>query len=181
MKKAVGLVLLFIFPFVVFVAVLLFATGSIDVKTALVDIQALVKRGQDEVEDRVAETVDALPAQRVTSSLGEERDLIEEERQKLERERLELRDEKERLSRLKKEVEGLLGRLNSLQDQRVMELARLYNSMRADKAAAIARSLDDSTVAKILVRMRARQAAEVLSALEPARAARITDRMSRLY
>ncbi|MBI4531170.1 MAG: hypothetical protein HY709_06560 [Candidatus Latescibacteria bacterium] len=80
---------------------------------------------------------------------------------------------------LQREIEQLVREKKALEETKIAELAKLYEAMKPDAAAAILTNLDDKKVIKILNRMKDRQAAKILTstAMPPERAAQITKLM----
>ena len=64
-------------------------------------------------------------------------------------------------------------------DRMLGQLARVYDTMKADAAAGILAGIDVDTSTEILRRMKERSAAQVMASLEPKAAARISQRMLR--
>ncbi len=118
---------------------------------------------------------------------------LQQERTELEREWAELRDMRRRLLLEQGELETrqqdaheLLARVEAkvqvMEDERdrmLVELARVYDTMKPDAAAEILSGIDVDTSTEILRRMKQRQAAQVMASLEPQSAARISQRMLR--
>jgi flagellar motility protein MotE (MotC chaperone) len=118
---------------------------------------------------------------------------LNEERLELEREWGELRDMKRRILLEKGEIETrqqnaseLLSRVEAKvqvmeeeRDRMLVELARVYDTMKPGAAAEILSGVDVDTSTEILRRMKQRQAAQVMASLDPTAAARISQRMLR--
>lgn len=119
-------------------------------------------------------------------SLQEERDRLRKEWDdvKLARERLLL--EAGEIDSRQREVDELLTRVEAKvqvmeeeRDKMLGQLARVYDTMKADAAAGILAGIDVDTSTEILRRMKERNAAQVMASLEPKAAARISQRMLR--
>lgn len=119
-------------------------------------------------------------------SLQEERDRLRKEWNdvKLARERLLL--EAGEIDSRQREVDALLTRVEAKvqvmeeeRDKMLGQLARVYDTMKADAAAGILAGIDVDTSTEILRRMKERNAAQVMASLEPKAAARISQRMLR--
>lgn len=119
-------------------------------------------------------------------SLQEERDRLRKEWDdvRVARERLLL--ESGEIDSQQKEVEALLTRVEAKvqvmeeeRDRMLGQLARVYDTMKADAAAGILAGIDVDTSTEILRRMKERNAAQVMASLEPKAAARISQRMLR--
>ena len=95
--------------------------------------------------------------------------------------------EKGEIEKRQTEVEALLARIEAKvhvmeeeRDRMLGQLARVYETMKADAAAGILAGLDVDTSTEILRRMKERNAAQVMASLEPKAAARISQRMIRM-
>ena len=75
---------------------------------------------------------------------------------------------------LKGAVEGLLGQLDDAQAQRLADLVRVYESMKAKDAAAIFEALDDKVLLDVATRMKPANLAAVMGAMTPQRAREVT-------
>lgn len=82
-------------------------------------------------------------------------------------------------SALLRQIEELAQQRKAMEESKYVDLARLYEAMKPDAAAAILVNLDDAKVIKILNRMKERQAAKIMTsgAMPAERAARITKLM----
>jgi hypothetical protein len=80
---------------------------------------------------------------------------------------------------LQREIERLAQEKRDLEETKITGLAKLYEAMKPDAAAAILTNLDDQKIIKILNKMKARQVAKILTsnAMPPQRAAQITKLM----
>ena len=86
--------------------------------------------------------------------------------------------EAERVKPSETPVEEDVVEQKSRDEGRVRQLTKIYGAMRAEKAARIIATLNDTTIIEILVKMRERQAAKILAAMEPDRAAQISRKMT---
>ncbi|RKY72783.1 MAG: hypothetical protein DRP97_00130 [Candidatus Latescibacterota bacterium] len=103
---------------------------------------------------------------------------IEQERARLETRQRALEAEAIRVEALKDEVEHLLRKKLEMENQRVEELAKLYEGMKGNEVASVMEGLSDTLIVQILPKMKERQAAKVLSAMHPGRAAKISRMMT---
>ena len=80
---------------------------------------------------------------------------------------------------LQREIERLAKEKRNLEEAKIAGLAKLYEAMKPDAAAAILTNLDDRKIIKILNKMKDRQVAKILTsnAMPPDRAAQITKLM----
>ena len=78
---------------------------------------------------------------------------------------------------LRKEIEGLLSRVQEHKTERLKMMARVYNSMDPGAAAKQLSAMDDNTVILLLPQMNTRTAAKVMAAIEPRRAAKLISKM----
>ncbi len=86
-------------------------------------------------------------------------------------------DKKKKVILTKKEIEAQMKEREAAEKKRVTKIAKLYDNMKPEDAAADLEPLDDDVVVLILQRMEEGNAANVLSAMTPERAARITQLM----
>ncbi len=116
----------------------------------------------------------------------EEREAIRKEREELQfaqrriyLEQSEIAARQEEVETLLTRVEAKIGVMEEERDLMLKQLARVYETMKADAAAEILSDLDVDTSTEILRRMKERQAALVMASLDPQAAARISQRMLR--
>lgn len=86
-------------------------------------------------------------------------------------------DKKKKVTLTKKEIEAQMKEREAAEKKRVTKIAKLYDNMKPEDAAADLEPLNDDVVVLILQRMEEGNAANVLSAMTPDRAARITQLM----
>lgn len=110
-----------------------------------------------------------------------------DDREELERRQKELKrlegevDKKiEQLNQLRVQVEKLLEQKGAEEQNRVTELAKMYEKMPADKAAAVIGNLEPPLAISILGNMKTKSAAKVLSVMERDKAAKLTTAFSTL-
>lgn len=86
-------------------------------------------------------------------------------------------DKKKKVTLTKKEIEAQMKEREAAEKKRVTKIAKLYDNMKPEDAAADLEPLNDDVVVLILQRMEEGNAANVLSAMTPDRAARLTQLM----
>lgn len=86
-------------------------------------------------------------------------------------------DKKKKVTLTKKEIEAQMKEREAAEKKRVTKIAKLYDNMKPEDAAADLEPLNDDVVVLILQRMEEGNAANVLSAMSPDRAARLTQLM----
>jgi flagellar motility protein MotE (MotC chaperone) len=120
--------------------------------------------------------------------------LVEEKRLELKAREDALKKEEERLNILRKDVEEkiekytkLLNRVDAalkkaeqIQDERLLNMAKLYESMSPEAAAAQLSALDTETAAQILLRMKSKKAGPVIALLKSQKAVILTKQMTSL-
>ena len=99
---------------------------------------------------------------------------ISKEESYLQRQKDSLSSEQARLAALKEEIAELLKRKKEADEQKLVELARLYDKMDQQKVAEVFSHMSDSLVVKILPRMKAGNASQVLEYLPSDRSAKIS-------
>jgi flagellar motility protein MotE (MotC chaperone) len=99
------------------------------------------------------------------------------EREKLTREEAEIAGKRRELQALKKDIEGLLAKVQEARSERIAMMAKLYDNMDAEAVAKQIANMDDRTVVMLLPQMNTRSAAKIMALLEPKRAAQITTKL----
>ena len=85
----------------------------------------------------------------------------------------------DRLEAFKLELEALVGEAEAEEEERLQQLTRMYESMRAKSAAAIFDRLDMPVILAVAERMRDAKMAAILAAMDPARARLVTSELAR--
>jgi flagellar motility protein MotE (MotC chaperone) len=106
----------------------------------------------------------------VSASSDKEKEEIKKEREKLE-------GEKKELELLKVEVQTLLDKKKKFEDEGIIALAKLYDGMKADKAASLLNNLEEQTAVAVINKMKIQNASKVMGYLAPEKAARISNAM----
>ncbi len=164
--KLVAIILALIVNFTALVAILLFTSG----------IGILPPETEDGEKPDPA-VADSVRAKEAAHRLASEKE-TEQEMTLLETRRRTLEAESIRVEVLKDEVEQLLRKKLEMENQRVEELAKLYEGMKGKEVASVMEGLSDTLIVQVLPKMKERQAAKVLSAMQPGRAARISRMMT---
>lgn len=109
------------------------------------------------------------------------KDEIKESRQFIANEKAELQSQKEQLTREKKELEALRKELQQLladkheaEEERMYNLAKIYDGMDQENVARVFDRMDDSLVVAILPKMKPANASQVLEFLPADRSAKIS-------
>lgn len=82
------------------------------------------------------------------------------------------------LHQLETTVNGLLGQLDQVQQQRLANLVDVYQRMRAKDAATVFDGLDDGVMVQVASRMRQDNLAAILGRMQPDRARRLTQMLA---
>ena len=129
------------------------------------------------VEER--RIMEAIKASGNSQTINEQEEL---ERRKKELKRLEDEVDKkiERLNTLRIKVENLLKQKDAAEKKRVIELAKMYEKMPADKGATVIGNLDLDLAISILSQMKTKSAAKILANLDREKATKITTAFSTL-
>jgi flagellar motility protein MotE (MotC chaperone) len=85
------------------------------------------------------------------------------------------------MTRVKGEIQGLLGQVDQKQDAEVARLVSVYEKMRPKDAAAVMSSLDDRVRVPVAAKMKDRALAAVLSAMSPNDARHLTELLARRF
>nr|WP_321468791.1 hypothetical protein [uncultured Desulfobulbus sp.] len=134
------------------------------------------QRYQSVEERRIME---AIKASGSNQTITEQEEL---ERRKKELKRLESEVDKkiEQLNALRIKVEKLLQQKDAAEQQRVIELAKMYEKMPSDKGAVVIGNLDIDLAISILSKMKTKSAAKILANMDREKAAKITTAFSTL-
>lgn len=85
----------------------------------------------------------------------------------------------DRLEAFKLELEALVGEAEAEEEERLQQLTRMYESMRAKSAAAIFDRLEMPVILAVAERMREAKMAAILAAMDPVRARVVTSELAR--
>ena len=85
----------------------------------------------------------------------------------------------ERLEAFQLELEALVGAAEAEEEERLQQLVKMYESMRAKSAAAIFDQLELSVILAVAKRMREARMAAILAAMNPSRARVVTTELAR--
>jgi flagellar motility protein MotE (MotC chaperone) len=126
--------------------------------------------------------VDTLAAGSKPEKLASDvKDEIEQAREKasaemkdLQNQKAALDSEKADLEKLRDEVQRLLARKNRAEEDKMYNLAKIYDSMDQEKLASVFANMNDSLIVKILPKMKSNNASLVLEYLPPQRSAMIS-------
>jgi flagellar motility protein MotE (MotC chaperone) len=89
-----------------------------------------------------------------------------------------LKAQVDRLEAFKRELEALVGEAEAEEEERLQQLVRMYESMRAKSAAAIFDRLELPVILAVAKRMREARMAAILAAMDPARARVVTSELA---
>jgi flagellar motility protein MotE (MotC chaperone) len=104
----------------------------------------------------------------------------ERQKQEIETEWRKIDLERRDLETLKYETMNLLDQRKNIEDANTVQMAKLFDSMKADEIAAILANMTDQQVGMILMKMKKQNASKVLAAMPAERAAQITTQMMNL-
>jgi flagellar motility protein MotE (MotC chaperone) len=82
------------------------------------------------------------------------------------------------LNKIKKELEDLLGKQQTAQDERMISLVKIYEGMKPKEAARIFDTLDMSVLLPVISRMKENKTAPVLAAMDPEKARQVTIKLA---
>lgn len=85
----------------------------------------------------------------------------------------------DRLEAYRLELAALLGQIDAQEEERLRQLVKMYESMRAKSAAAIFDRLDLPVIMAVAARMREAKMAAILAAMDPNRARLVTAELAR--
>lgn len=122
---------------------------------------------------------------RVIQSLGKRRDELEARERQLDTQaklvdvaQSKLDARIKQLEDLKGQLQGLLGSVDSKQDQEVLRMVKVYESMKPQQAAAIIATLDDKVRIPVASKMKEKSLAAILAKMPPAEAKKLTERLA---
>ncbi len=141
--------------------------------------ETLAEAGKTPQHNTLAQMQSA-PEQNAAGSAESSRETEEwlaQEKADLTRKQAELEGKSRELEKLKTEIEHLLARVQETKSERIVMMAKLYDSMDPEAVARQISSMDDRTVVMLLPQMNTRTAAKVMAAIDPKRAAQITTKM----
>jgi len=131
------------------------------------------------------EAEDAAAGARLLRDAAQERDQVQRELERLAGLRQSQAAQEAVLGQVHEQLLEIVGRLErqqaafiTEQDDAAARLAKMYEAMKPESAAAILAGLDMEVTLAILARMKERQAARILSLMDPGRAAQISTRLS---
>jgi len=159
--------------FVIF-GVTFFATGVFK------GVQTMVESRKAEAE---APTQDDVSLERKSlqaraEEMARREGAIEDLEESIELERAVLTEEFNKLDGMRKRIELAVGQVEEAKLRSLKKLAKVYEAMPANDAAAILSGMDVEIVLDVLRFMKERPAAKVLAALDPARAAALSNMLS---
>jgi hypothetical protein len=85
----------------------------------------------------------------------------------------------DRLEAFQRRLEVLVGEAEAEEEERLQQLVKMYESMRAKSAAAIFDRLDMAVILAVATRMREARMAAILAAMDPNRARLVTSELAR--
>ncbi|MCP4631554.1 MAG: hypothetical protein GY855_01415 [candidate division Zixibacteria bacterium] len=102
---------------------------------------------------------------------------LDKEMAKLDKSKAENAQKVKELKTLEYKIDKALIKIEQAESARIINLARLYDGMRAKQVGKLFENLDDKAVLAILPRMKSANAAKILEIMPPKRAARISTKM----
>jgi flagellar motility protein MotE (MotC chaperone) len=131
----------------------------------------------DSVEERrILEAIKATGK----GQFADEKAAIEQRQKELKRLESEVDKKIDQLNQLRVKVEQLLQQKEAEEQKRVIELAKVYEKMTAEKAAVVLGNLDIPLAVSILSTMKIKSAAKILNNMERDKAAKLTTAFSTL-
>ena len=125
-------------------------------------------------ERRLMEAIDETTA----TGAASERENLESRKKELKRLEDEVDKKLDQLNQLRLNIEKLLAAKDAEEQKRIGELAKMYEKMTAEKAAAIFSTLDKDLAIAILGQMKTKSAARILNNMERDKAAKLTTAFS---
>lgn len=82
------------------------------------------------------------------------------------------------LNKLRGELENLLGKQQTMEEERILSLVKIYENMKPKEAAAIFNTLDMDVLLSVIGKMSERKSSPILASMEPERARLVTIRLA---
>ncbi|HVP07596.1 MAG TPA: hypothetical protein VMS71_07120 [Candidatus Acidoferrum sp.] len=142
---------------------------------ALTDLGSSADTG--EALEKLIQNIQAMDVKADTvaaSDSADEAGTLSKERDALDRRKAELDARQKLIDATDKQVTAKLQKLEQMSNDRVTNLAKLYDGMDPTAVAKLMANLDDSIVVAIIPRMKQKNASEVLSLIPPQRAAKLS-------
>lgn len=99
---------------------------------------------------------------------------LEAEKEDLKQEKAQLMKEKEGLETIKKQIDSLRTSQSKAVEDKMYNLAKIFDDMDKQQAAKVFAQMEDSLVISILPKMKSANASLILQYMEPTRSAKIT-------
>ena len=125
-------------------------------------------------ERRLMESINETAA----TGAASERENLENRKKELKRLEEEVDKKLDQLNQLRLNIEKLLAAKDAEEQKRISELAKMYEKMSAEKAAAVFTTLDKDLAIAILGQMKTKSAARILNNMERDKAAKLTTAFS---
>ena len=125
-------------------------------------------------ERRLMESINETTA----TGAASERENLENRKKELKRLEEEVDKKLDQLNQLRLNIEKLLAAKDAEEQKRISELAKMYEKMSAEKAAAVFTTLDKDLAIAILGQMKTKSAARILNNMERDKAAKLTTAFS---
>lgn len=117
---------------------------------------------------------DTVHSEELKDEIEKAREIIANEKAELQSQKEQLTREKEELEALRREIQQLLADKHKAEEERMYNLAKIYDGMDQENVARVFDRMDDSLVVAILPKMKPANASQVLEFLPPERSARIS-------
>ncbi len=102
---------------------------------------------------------------------------LDKEMARLKKEKGDIERQRKQLEGLEKRIDQAMIQINEAESARIVNLARLYDGMKAQDVAKLFANLSDEVIISILPRMKPANASKILGLLPPKRAAKISTQM----
>jgi len=138
------------------------------------------KAGQEQQYGSVEERRIMETLQDGSAPFAREREDLENKKKELKRIEGEVDKKIEQLNQLRVQIETLLEQKDAEEQKRIVELAKVYEKMTAEKAAIVMGSVEQQLAISILAKMKTKSAAKILNNMEREKAAKLTTAFSTL-
>lgn len=117
---------------------------------------------------------DTVITEGLMSEIDKARQIIADEKADLQSQKEQLTKEKKELEALREEIHQLLADKSKAEEDKMYNLAKIYDGMDQENVARVFSQMEDSLVVVILPKMKPANASQVLEFLPPDRSARIS-------
>lgn len=174
MKFLVKIAAFLIFMVINFALYLLLFLSMAGMKPQQSILLAKEKFGQVQADSSAVENKEVELSEEMKREVAKAREIIANEKGDLEAQKTQLLNEKSELEKLRSEIKNLMAAKKKADEDRMYNLAKIYDGMDQEKVAEVFGQMDDSLIVAILPKMKPGNSSQVLEFLPPQRSAKIS-------